>query len=407
MNNPRRMAGKLAVKDVAFFQEGPGLRTHQWTTEGMKVINVTNILGDGSVDVSNTDKFISQDEFETRYSHFAIEENDIVVASSGNTYGKVGRIRSEHLPLMMNTSVIRLHSSDRAVLDDDFLYAWLRSPEFINQVEGFVTGGAQPNFGPTHLKQMSITLPEIRLQMQIAHILSTYDDLIENNRQRMALLEEAARQLYREWFVRLRFPGHEHTRITNGVPEGWERRTLGDLCEEIRESVSPELVDPATPYIGLEHMPRRSISLSDWGLAKEVTSNKHRFHEGEILFGKIRPYFHKVGITFVDGVASSDAIVIRPNESKLSGLVLMTVSSDAFVAVTAQTMREGSKMPRADWKQMQGYSVPLPPDGLLNSFGSVIRVTVEQLKTLCVASRKLRAARDLLLPRLMSGEIAV
>ena len=76
------------------------------------------------------------------------------------------------------------------------------------------------------------------MQQRIADILSAYDDLIENNRRRMALLEEAARQLYREWFVRLRFPGHEHTRITNGVPEGWERKTLGDVCE-IRESVKP------------------------------------------------------------------------------------------------------------------------------------------------------------------------
>ena len=138
-----------------------------------------------------------------------------------------------------------------------------------------------------------------------------------------------------------------------------------------------------------------------------MTSSKHRFREGEILFGKIRPYFHKVGIAFVDGVASSDAIVIRPIDSKLRGLVLMTVSSDPFVAVTAQTMREGSKMPRADWKQMKAYLEPIPPDGLLNSFESLIRSIVEQLRILTFANQKLRTARDLLLPKLMSGEIAV
>ena len=84
----------------------------------------------------------------------------------------------------------------------------------------------------------------------------------------------------------------------------------------------------------------------------------------------------------------------------------MTVSSDPFVAVTAQTMREGSKMPRADWKQMQAYPAPLPPAGLLNGFESAIQATIEQLKTLTFANQKLRAARDLLLPRLMSGELA-
>ncbi|MBX3121037.1 MAG: restriction endonuclease subunit S [Fimbriimonadaceae bacterium] len=184
MSSSACRTAKVPLGDVAFFQEGPGLRTHQWTTEGMKVINVTNIIGDGSVNVTNTDKFVSLEEFETRYAHFAIEENDIVVASSGNTYGKVGRIRVEHLPLMMNTSVIRFHSQDRSSLDNDFLYVWLRSPEFINQVEGFVTGGAQPNFGPTHLKRMRITLPGIQHQKAIADILSAYDDLIENNKRR-------------------------------------------------------------------------------------------------------------------------------------------------------------------------------------------------------------------------------
>src|SRR5436309_5247709 len=127
MTISRRPAKKVPLRDVAFFQEGPGLRTHQWAVDGMKVINVTNIIGDGSVDVTNTDKFVALDEFETRYAHFAVEENDIVVASSGNTYGKVGRIRVEHLPLMMNTSVIRFHSGDKTRLDDEFLYGWLRS----------------------------------------------------------------------------------------------------------------------------------------------------------------------------------------------------------------------------------------------------------------------------------------
>jgi type I restriction enzyme S subunit len=138
-----------------------------------------------------------------------------------------------------------------------------------------------------------------------------------------------------------------------------------------------------------------------------VISTKHRFRAGEILFGKIRPYFHKVGIAFVDGVASADAIVIRPSAAELGGLVLMVVSSDAFVASTAQSMREGSKMPRADWKLMIQYPVLLPSQGLLSTFNDTVRSIVEQLKTLTFQNQKLRAARDLLLPRLMSGEIAV
>jgi type I restriction enzyme, S subunit len=269
------------------------------------------------------------------------------------------------------------------------------------------SGGTRKALTKEMIERFDMPQPPRHIQKRIATILSAYDDLIENNRRRISLLEDAARQLYREWFVYLRFPGHEHTRITKGIPEGWKSKTLGDLCFEVRESISPELVEPDTPYIGLEHIPRRSISLVEWGKAEQVTSSKHRFSEGEILFGKIRPYFHKVGIAFIDGVASSDAIVIRPIDLKVHGMVLMTVSSDPFVAVTAQTMREGSKMPRADWKQMQEYPVPLPPDGLLGNFESQIQLIVGQLKTLSFANQKLRAARDLLLPRLMSGEIAV
>ena len=400
---------QVSLTEVAFFQEGPGLRKWQWTPDGMKVINVTNILGDaaGTVDVSNTDKFISLVEFEEKYKHFAVEHRDIVVASSGNTYGKVGRINQSCLPLMMNTSVIRFHSLDANKLDDDYLYVFLRSPEFRNQVEQFVIGGAQPNFGPSHLKKMVIPLPDITIQRRIGEFLSAYDDLIENNRRRIQLLEQAARLLYKEWFVHLRFPGYEHAKVVDGVPEGWEKKLLGDVCFEVRETVSPNDLEPNTPYIGLEHMPRRSITLCEWGQAEQVTSGKHRFREGEILFGKIRPYFHKVGIALTDGMASSDAIIIRPTSPHLLAFVLLTTSSDWFVTVTAQQMKEGSKMPRADWKQMQKYLVPLPPEGLLRALSDIIDPILSQLKTLAFANKRISIARDLLLPKLMNGEVAV
>lgn len=288
-----------------------------------------------------------------------------------------------------------------------FVMYFLMSP--LGRAELFTrTGGAvQQVINLADLKTIQVPIPSGVVQTRIADILSTYDDLIENNRRRMALLEESARLLYREWFVRLRFPGYEHTPIVEGVPQGWERKTLGDLCSEIRDMVLPEALEPDTPYIGLEHMPRRSISLNEWGTVEQVTSSKSRFKAGEIIFGKIRPYFHKVGVAFVDGVASSDAIVVRPADDTLHGLVLLTMSSDEFVAVTAQQMKEGSKMPRADWRQMKAYSVPLPPPGLLSNFDSVLQPIVEQLKSLSFANQKLRTARDLLLPRLMSGDLAV
>ncbi len=290
-------------------------------------------------------------------------------------------------------------------VSSDFLFYALKArKEHIRELATEASHGTK-KLDTDVLASVQIAVPGLSTQKRVAEVLLTYDDLIENNRRRMALLEESARLLYNEWFVRLRFPGHEHTPVVDGVPQGWQRKTLGDLCSEIRESVLPEACEPDTPYIGLEHMPRRSISLGVWGKASEVTSSKHRFREGEILFGKIRPYFHKVGVAFVDGLASSDAIVIRADKPQWRNLVLMTVSSDRFVAVTAQAMKEGSKMPRADWKQMQAYATPLPPSGLLSTFDGMITPIVDQLKALTLTNQKLRAARDLLLPRLMSGEL--
>ena len=150
-------------------------------------------------------------------------------------------------------------------------------------------------------------------------------------------------------------------------------------------------------------MPRRSISLCEWESAQKVTSTKLAFEAGDILFGKIRPYFHKVGIAFVNGVASSDAIVIKPNRPELLAYVLMTVSSDAFIAAASQGMKEGSKMPRADWKQLLQYPVTLPDAKTLAAFNKVLNPILAQLKTLCFSTRKLVAARDMLLPRLMKG----
>jgi len=382
-------ASRVPLRDIAFFQEGPGLRTHQWTADGMKVINVTNLMGDGSVDTTNTDKFIDLNEFETRYAHFAVEENDIVVASSGNTYGKVGRIRSEHLPLMMNTSVIRLHSADKARLDDDFLYAWLRSPEFINQVEGFVTGGAQPNFGPTHLKLMSITLPKIHLQNRIADILSAYDDLIENNRRRMELLEETARQFYREWFVRFRFPGREHTRIINGVPEGWDRTAFEnavvlqrgfDLPIQARE-------DGDVPVYG-------STGINGF-------HNKVKVQGPGVVTGRSGT-LGEVHYVARDFWPLNTALWVKEFKAVTPLFALFLLRE-----MDLKQYNGGVSVPSLDRKAVHRVEILVPPKKLIAIFDEFASPLFAQIENFKAQNDKLRAARDLLLPRLMSGEIAV
>ena len=282
---------------------------------------------------------------------------------------------------------------------------------FLKHVLATTTGdnkAAVPGHNRNDLHGLSVRVTrDIEEQDGIASVLAPYDDLIENNRRRIRLLEQAARMLYEEWFVRLRFPGHEGMTVTDGVPEGWETKPLSALCNEVRESVDPKTLPPDTAYIGLEHMPRRSITLNEWASSVGVESTKLAFRHGDVLFGKIRPYFHKVGFTLTDGIASSDAIVIRPADPDDYEYLLLLFSSDGFVSIASKTVREGSKMPRADWRFLSESDVLVPEPPVLNAFRRVIRPVLDQLRNLALNSRRLATARDLLLPRLMNGETSI
>lgn len=272
------------------------------------------------------------------------------------------------------------------------------------------TGTALPYLTVSTLSQSRFTVPPLSIQRRIAAILSTYDDLIENNTRRIQILERMAQALYREWFVHFRFPGHAKVKLValplGTIPQGWTPGTLGDIAGEIRRGVNPDDIEPDTPYIGLEHIPRKSIALSEWGTAKEVQSTKLVFKKGEILFGKIRPYFHKVGVAVVDGVCSTDAIVIVPKKPEHFALVLACVSSEQFVSHATQTS-QGTKMPRANWDVLTKYPLPLPPAPLLSIFSESVNDAVALIHNLVFKNRNLRRTRDLLLPKLISGTLDV
>ena len=297
---------------------------------------------------------------------------------------------------------------NRAKVDPDFLCYYLLTPKQQGILLAGETGATAGHVNMKDIRRLPLgILPELHAQTAIAQIITSYDDLIENNRRRIALLEEAARLLYREWFVHFRFPGHEHVKIERGVPIGWQPRVLGDLVHVVKEMIKPSAFTEDDIHIGLEHIPRRSFTLADWEPARDLSSGKIRFQDGDILFCKIRPYFHKVGFALRSGLASSDALVWRVADQQDWPLVVCATSCDHFVAVASKTVREGSKMPRADWNVLKKYPIPKPPDGLLATFNETVRGITSMCKTLALQNRSLVEARDLLLPRLMNGEIAV
>jgi type I restriction enzyme S subunit len=271
-------------------------------------------------------------------------------------------------------------------------------------------GSAITNISQDSLASLQIPLPPLPTQRKIAAILSAYDDLIENNTRRIAILEDMAQAIYREWFVHFRFPGHEGVRMVESelgpVPEGWKVVKLGDIAQDVRRSIKPDQVDPDTPYVGLEHIPRKSIALADWSNANQIQSTKLIFKRGEILFGKIRPYFHKVVVAPIEGICSTDTIVILPKKAKHFALVLCCVSSEHFVDYATQTS-QGTKMPRADWKVLVKYPIVLSPPVILSQFSEVVQDIVAQIHNLIFRNRNLRRTRDLLLPRLISGDLDV
>lgn len=329
------------------------------------------------------------------HSEAKVEPPGVVTGRSG-TLGLVQYINQPYWP--HNTA---LWVRDFKGNDPQFVYYKLQTLH----LERFNGGVSVPTLNRNVLDTLSLEVPVLCEQKRVASTLSAYDDLIENNRRRIRLLEQAARLIYKEWFVHLRFPGHEHVKVEDGVPEGWERKRLSALCTDIRESVHPKEMSPDVPYIGLEHIPRRSITLNSWGTAIEVDSSKFRFFEGDILFGKIRPYFHKVGFTLLGGITSLDAIVIRPMEKSLYFYVLLLLASNEFVALASKTAREGSKMPRADWNFLLKSEFRVPSKAILGLFNEMMNPICSQLRTLALHNRELGRARDLFLPRLMSGEV--
>lgn len=377
----------VGLPEVVFFQEGPGLRKWQWTDSGMKVINVTNILSDGQIDVNNTRRFISLDEFNQKYRHFAVDDRDIVVASSGNTYGKVGRISSNDLPLMMNTSVIRFRSADKKRLDDDFLYAFLRSDSFRNQVESFVIGSAQPNFGPAHLRRMVLPLPPLSIQRRIAGILSAYDDLIENNQRRIKILEEMARLIYREWFVNFRYPGHEKVPLVDSplgkIPKGWEVKKLGDILE-------------LNYGKALKKEERRNGEFPVFGSSGIVGYHDTYLVNGPgIIVGRKG----NVGSVFWSDEAF---FVIDTAYFVTSSLPLRFLF---YALPTLNFINSDAAVPGLSRNQAYTLEIFVPPANLLSRFCELADTFESQGSTLQHKVRNLRRTRDLLLPRLLSGSI--
>jgi type I restriction enzyme S subunit len=287
----------------------------------------------------------------------------------------------------------------------------------VANIDAFLTGTTVPKLSQESMTAIPLPFPSLAEQKSISKILSDLDSRIELNHRMNKTLEAIGRAIFNHWFTDFEFPNKDGGpykssggRMVNHelgkVPAGWKMVNLGEVAENPRRGILPIKIRRGTPYIGLEHMPRRNIALSEWIDGASVVSNKFEFLQGEILFGKLRPYFHKVGVAPVNGVCSTDILVIAPKSPEWYGLVLGHVSSDEFVRYT-DAVSTGTKMPRSNWKEMSRYEVAIPPISLAKAFGVRIAPLIQKIRENVLQSRKLSEIRDSLLPRLMSGRIRV
>ena len=338
-----------------------------------------------------------------------ISSNDVLLNITGASVARCCLATDSVVGGRVNQHVMILRVDPRSC-DAGWLVHALAGP-YKNQLLSIAGSGAtREALTKSDLERFAVSLPPIEIQRHSADLLGTYACLIENNRRRIEILEEMARLLYREWFVHFRFPGHEDVELVDSdlgpIPEGWAVGQFQDLVSESKKTVAAGEIPEGSPLVGLEHLPRRSTTLHEWNLASEVGSRRKTFLEGDILFGKIRPYFHKVADAPVAGFSSTDAIVFRPTAEIRRNRALAIASSDEFIEVATLTSN-GTKMPRANTEILMAYGIPHPTDDIERAFNETLGPMDSLRKVLAEQNRNLREARDLLLPRLVSGELDV
>jgi len=331
--------------------------------------------------IKDTEIKITEAGYENSAANW-VPERSVIVAMYGNS---AGRSAITEIPLTTNQACCNL-LIDPALADYRYVfYALVRNYEAL---KGQSRGAAQNNLNATQVKKFEIPCPPVSVQQRIGDVISSYDDLIENNRRRIHLLEQSARLLYREWFVYLRFPGHEHVRVKDGVPDGWERVPLGEAL----------------------------ILQRGFDLPSSART------EGDV------PIYASTGITGYHNKAMVTGPGVVTGRSGSLGQV-MYVPCDFWPLNTSLWVKEfkrvstvfayhllsglgldqyngGAAVPTLNRNDVHRIEVVIPPTALMNELTEFGESQLAQVNKLTRLSGKAREARDLLLPRLMSGEIA-
>ncbi len=360
---------------------------------------------------------VSQEVYEEWTKRAVPEPGDLILAREAPA-GNVAVIKDGQT-VCLGQRTVHLRPN-REKVDPDFLCYYLLAPRQQGLLLAGETGVTAGHVNMRDIRRLDIgRLPDPDTQKTIGQTLSAYDDLIENNRQRIALLEEAARLLYREWFVHFRFPGHEHVKIIDGLPEGWDRRTVSNLAHVFRGKSyrSSELVDSdGQPFINLKCVDRLGgfrISGLKW------FQGEHREHHlathGDVLIAvtdmtrdaMIVAQAARVPRTVGDrAIYSMDLVKTIPRNDVEPEWFYGMLRFSQFSAVVREEAT-GATVLHLKPKHIENWEAVVPPTVLRGLFSKQFSAILQQIDNLELQNANCAKARDLLLPRLMNGEITV
>lgn len=349
---------------------------------------------------------------------YGLRCGDIVMCEGGEP-GRCAIWKEPVQGMMIQKALHRIRPHD--CLDHRFLFYSFLHKGKMGTFSSLFTGSTIKHLPREKLAKVEIKFPQLEVQRRIADVLSAYDDLIENNRRRMSLLEESARLLYREWFFRLRFPGHEHAKILDGIPRGWARLPLQSVCadgdgiqtgpfgSQLHQSdYSPDGVPVVMPKDLISYR----IQVEDVARIPEPLADKlsrHRMIEGDTVYGRRGDIGRRAFVSSrqVGWICGTGCLRIRPNPAAINPRFLFDTLGSPETAGTIANRAKGATMLNLNASVLKSVPVLAPTRRLQDMYAEQIEPIGELIETLSDHNLKLQAARDLLLPRLMSEEIAV
>ena len=297
------------------------------------------------------------------------------------------------------------------------------SPRFVYyklqtlHLERFNGGASVPTLNRNVLDTLPVKIPERTAQDRIASTLSAYDDLIENNRRRIQLLEQAARLLYKEWFIHLRFPGHEHVPITDGIPKGWEKKTLGDVLTDLESGGRPKggSREEGIPSIGAENV--TGIGQYDYSKDRYVPEEYFKaMRKGIVRSRDVLVYKDGANIGrssyFGDGfpheqcAVNEHVFILRTVPAVGQNLLYFWASQDEIRHRVAN-LNANTAQPGISRSKLKNLSFVQPQQAITHLFNETVEPVVGQIFRLAKEIQYLTQARDMLLPRLMNGTVCL